>query len=125
MASQKKFGLGPVALTTTYTTNIMNPGTTTGGVASTSAPYDKLLITIYHIRVVNKASASTFRLYKGATGANAPGTEIAYNVAVAAGSYVDLYFGTGIPFTTTDFLVGGAADATTLTLYAEGEIGVA
>jgi hypothetical protein len=124
---RQKYVLGPVALTTTYTTNLMNPGTTTGGVASTSAPYDKLEIILYHIRVINKDSvARTFRLYKGATGANAAGTELApVDKSVPANDFVDLYYPSGLRFTTSDFLVGGAATVTTLVLTAEGEIGVA
>lgn len=126
MASQKKFRLGPVALSSTYTTNICNPGTTTGGVASSSAPYDKLKITLYHIKVANKGAAqATFRLWVGATGANAAGTEIAYDEPVAVGAEVNLYFPSGLEFTTSDFLVGGASAATTLTLTGTGEIGVA
>lgn len=121
----KPFRFGPVALTTTYTTNILNPGTTTGGVASTSAPYDKLRILLKHIRVVNKTgSAATFRLWVGATGANAAGTEvIGYDLSVAANSYFDWYG--MLPLDTTDFLVGGAGTATALTIEGEGEITLA
>lgn len=125
MPQNKLFRLGPVALTTTYTTNILNPGTTTGGVASTSAPYDKLRILLKHVRITNKTgSAATFRLWIGATGANAAGTEfLGYDLSVAANSYIDWYG--MVPIDTTDFLVGGAGTATALTLEAEGEIGLA
>jgi len=121
----KIFRLGPVALSNTLTTNILNPGTTTGGVASTSAPYDKLRIVLRHIRIVNKtAGAVTFSLYLGATGANAAGTEvIGTGYSVAANSAFDWYG--MLPFDTTDFLVGGASAATSLTIEAEGEIGLA
>jgi hypothetical protein len=137
MASNKRFTFGPVALTTTTTTNILNPGTTTGGVASTAAPNDKLQITLTHVRVVNKTgTAAFFALWKGATGANAAGTEViaggaatagalnaSTGVSVPANSYVDWYG--NLIFTTSDFLVGGAGTATALTLEGEGEIGVA
>ena len=125
MAQNKFFRFGPVALTTTYTTNILNPGTTTGGVASTSAPYDKLRITLKHIRIVNKTGlAATFRLWIGATGANAAGTEvIGYDYSVAANSGFDWYG--MLPMDTTDFLVGGAGTGTALTIQGEGEIGLA
>lgn len=118
------FRFGPVALSNTLTTNILNPGTTTGGVASTSAPYDKLYILVKHIRIVNKtAGAVTFSLYIGATGGNAAGTEfIGTAQSVAANSAYDWY-GT-VRLGTADFLVGGASAATSLTIQGEGEIGV-
>jgi hypothetical protein len=125
MAQNKLFRFGPLALTNTLTTNILNPGTTTGGVASTSAPYDKLRITLTHIRIVNKtAGAVTFTLYIGATGANAAGSEfIGTAQSVAANSAYD-WFGR-VVLDTADFLVGGASANTSLTIQGEGEIGVA
>lgn len=118
------FRFGPVALSNTLTTNILNPGTTTGGVASTSAPFDKLYIILTHVRIVNKTgSAATFTLYLGATGANAAGTEfIGTALSVAANQAYD-WFGR-VRLSTADFLVGGASAATTLTIQGEGEIGV-
>jgi hypothetical protein len=126
MPANKIFRFGPLALTNTYTTNILNPGTTTGGVNSTSAPYDKLRIILRHIRIVNKTvGAVTFRLYIGATGANAAGTEfLGYDRSIAANSAEDFY-GMAVPFDTTDFLVGGAGAATSLTIEGDGEIGLA
>lgn len=137
MAANKKFSLGPIALTTTTTTNLMNPGTTTGGTNSTAAPYDKTQVTITHIRVANTTAGSIFvALWKGATGTNASGKEYAFagtatagaldsgkGVSVPANSYVD-YYTPGDLFTTSDFLVGGAS-ASGLTIKAEGEIGIA
>lgn len=127
--SNTRFQFGPVALTTTLTTNIFNPGTTTGGVACTSAPFDKLYVVLNHLRVVNKTgTAATVSLWIGATGANAAGTEFAWN-----GSYVSAQ-GSGVQnwldwygnrrLGTADFLVGGSATATALTVNGEGEIGV-
>ena len=67
--------VGPVALTTTLTTNILNPNVTSlaGPVGFTLAqPY----IILKHIRIVNKTgSAATFSLWLGATGGNAAGTK--------------------------------------------------
>lgn len=125
MPANKPFRFGPVAMSNTLTTNILNPGTTTGGVASTSAPYDKLFILLRHIRIVNKtAGAVTFSLWLGATGSNTAGTEfIGTGVSVAANSYFDWYGGCRLD--TTDFLVGGASAATSLSIQGEGEIGVA
>ena len=118
----KKFRLGPVALTTTLTTNILNPPTASGGVnAGSSAQY----ILLKHIRIINKtASAATFSLWLGATNANAAGTEvIGQGVSIPANSYFDWYG--EIRIDSSDFLVGGAGTGSALTLQAEGEIGVA
>jgi len=125
MAQNKLFRFGPVIMSATLTTNILNPGTTTGGVASTAAPYDKLQITLTHIRIVNKtAGAVTFSLWIGATGANGAGTEfIGIGQSVAANSAYD-WNGRCILYT-ADFLVGGASAGTSLTIQGEGEIGVA
>ena len=122
MASNKIFRFGPIALTNTLTTNLLNPATATGGTnAGSSANY----IVLRHIRIVNKtAGAVTFTLYLGATGANAAGTEIigtAYSVA--ANSAFDWYG--QLRLDSTDFLVGGASANTSLTIDGEGEIGVA
>lgn len=121
MAANKIFNFGPVALTTTLTTNILNPPTATGGVgAGSSANY----IVVRHIRIVNKTgSAATFSLWRGATGANTAGTEVVGTaLSIAANSAFDWY---GIMrFDTADFLVGGAGTTTALTIQGEGEIGV-
>ena len=122
MAQNKLFRLGPIALTTTLTTNICNPPTATGGVnGGSSAQY----ITLKHIRIVNKTgSAATFSLWLGATGANAAGTEVVgIGQSVAANSSYDWYGMLRID--AADFLVGGAGTATALTITGEGEIGVA
>lgn len=122
MASNKTFRFGPVALTTTLTTNLLNPPTASGGVnAGSSSQY----IILKHVRITNKtASAATFSLWLGATGANAAGTEvIGSGKSVPANDSVDWY---GVlRLDAADFLVGGAGTATALTITGEGEIGVA
>lgn len=125
MASNKMIRIGPVALTTTLTTNILNPQTLTGGVSAGGTSNAATYLILRHIRVVNKtASAATFSLWIGATGANAAGTEfIGIAQSVAANSYVDWYG--MVRLDTADFLVGGAGTATALTLSGEGEIGIA
>lgn len=125
MAANKPFRFGPVAMSATLTTNILNPGTTTGGVASTAAPYDKLFLLLRHIRIVNKtAGAVTASLWIGATGGNAAGTEFAFQAtSVPANSYVE-WFGL-LRLDTADFLVGGAGAGTSLSIEGEGELGVA
>lgn len=119
--ANKKFRFGPVALTTTLTTNLLNPPTATGGVnAGSSAQF----IILHHIRIVNKTtSAATFSLWLGATGANAAGTEvIGISTPVAANSSFD-YYGL-FRLDAVDFLVGGSGTAAALTISGEGEIGV-
>lgn len=118
----KPFRVGPVALTTTLTTNILNPATITGGVNGGSG---NLYLLITHIRIVNKTgSAATASFWIGATGANAAGTEfLGIGLSVAANSPYDWYG--RLRLDTSDFLVGGAGTATALSFEAEGEIGVA
>ena len=121
MPTNKVFNFGPIALTTTLTTNLLNPPTATGGVnGGSSAQY----IVLRHIRVVNKTgSAATFSLWRGATGGNVAGTEVVGQaLSVAANSFFDWY---GIMrFDSADFLVGGSGTATALSIQGEGEIGV-
>lgn len=124
MASNKAIRIGPVALTTTLTTNIFNPPTLTGGTNGPANTTNTYYI-LRHIRIVNKTGSSvTFSLYIGATGGNVAGTEfMGLGSAVAANSYVD-YYG-ALRLDTSDYMVGGAGTATALTIEAEGEIGVA
>ena len=121
MAANKVFNFGPIALTTTLGTNLLNPPTATGGTnGGSSAQY----IILRHIRIVNKTgSAATFSLWRGATGANAAGTEVVGQaLSVAANSAFDWY---GIlRLDAADFLVGGSGTATALSINGEGEIGV-
>jgi len=124
MAANKTFNFGPVALTATLTTNILNCNVTSlaGPVGFTQS---QAYIILRHIRIVNKtAGAVTFSLWKGATAGNAAGTEvIGTGQSVAANSSYDWY---GLMrFDAADFLVGGASAATSLSIQGEGEIGVA
>lgn len=123
MAANKLFRFGPVALTATPTTNILNPNITSvaGPVGFTmTQPY----IILRHIRILNKTgTAGNFSLWLGATGANAAGTEIIGTAQnVPANSAYD-WFGQ-LRLDAADFLVGGANAITTLTINGEGEIGV-
>jgi hypothetical protein len=111
---------GPVALSSTYTTNILNVGTYTGGtgvVAGAVSPY----LVVRHIHVTNKATTATFRLYLGLTAANTAGTELIYDQSIPTGTSWDWYG--AFVMVNADFLVGGASAATTLTLTAFGEVG--
>ena len=99
---------GPTALTTVYTTNVYQGG---GGSAL-------IFDVVRHVHVANKLAADTFRLYLGATGANAAGTELFFDFPVGAKLTYD--YGCAMKMTNADFLVGGAA--TTLTLVIELEM---
>jgi hypothetical protein len=123
MAANKIVRFGPVALTATLTTNILNPPTLTGGVGIPGTTTNTYFV-LRHIRIVNKTStAATFSLYIGATGGNVAGTEfMGIASSVPANSAVDWYG--YMPMDIADFLVGGASALTTLTLQGEGEIGV-
>lgn len=99
---------GPLALTTTLTTNVYNN--------SSALIYDVLK----HIHIANKTgSAATFSLWLGETGANAAGTELFTAVSIEANDYFDWYG--NLKLLSTDFLVGGAGTATALTIMGMGE----
>jgi hypothetical protein len=123
MAQNRKWRFGPVALSSTLTTNILN-----GNVTSLAGPVGFTLtqpyILVEHLRAVNKtASPVTVSLWIGATGANAAGTEFAWQATViAANSFLDWYG--RIRLDAADFLVGGAGTATAASIEGEGEIGV-
>lgn len=114
--------VGPVALTNTYTTNILNPAAAGSGVGYTpTASY----IILKHISIVNKtAGAVTFRLFKDTTGGNTAGKElIGYDRSVAANDTYNWYG--MLRLDAADFLVGGASANTSLSFEAEGEVGLA
>ena len=119
----KPIRLGPVALTTTLTTNIFNVPTTTGG---TGLGTPSLYILIKHLRIVNKTvSAATASLWIGATAGNVAGTEvIVQGTSIAANSYLDAYF-PNLRMDVADFMVGGAGTTLALTLQGEAEMGIA
>lgn len=123
MAQNKILRFGPVAMSATLTTNIINPPTLTGG-AGLAGTNTNTYVILRHIRIVNKtAGAVTFSLWLGATGANTAGTEVVGTAqSIAANSAYD-YYGL-LRLDVADFLVGGASAGTSLTLTAEGEIGI-
>jgi hypothetical protein len=98
----------PAALTTTLTTNFYNPGSNTYAI-------------IRQIHVVNKTSgAVSFTFYVGASGGNSAGTEFFYQQSVAADSVYDWYG--ALKMTSSQYLVGGASAATSLTACVMGEL---
>lgn len=126
MASNKVVDLGPVALTTTLTTNIFSPPTLTGGTNAPPVSTNTYYI-IRHIRIVNKTgSAATFSLFKDATGGNTAGKEIIGTaLSVAANSAFDWYGLLRLSSDETDkFIVGGAGTTTALVIQCEAEMGI-
>ena len=125
MAANKLVRFGPVALTGTLTTNILNPGTVTGGVSAGGSAVASLYYVLRHIRITNKTNgAVTFSLWIGGTGGNVAGTEfLGTGLSIAANSAYDFYG--AVRLDTADFLVGGASAGTSLTLECEGEVGIA
>lgn len=121
MAQNRALRVGPVALTNTLTTNILNPAAAGSGTGYTpTASY----ILLTHVHVTNKTgSAATFSLWIGLTGANTAGTEWFNAQTVPANASFDWYG--RVRLDAADFLVGGASAATTLTFEAEGEAGLA
>lgn len=121
MPANKIFRVGPVALTTTMTANILNPPTAAGGVnAGASAQY----IVLRHFTIINKTGAPvSFSLWLGATGANAAGTEVIGTGTVVAANSSFPWYGV-LRLDAADFLVGGASANTALVFQGEGEIGV-
>lgn len=98
--------IGPVALTTTLTTNVYNQ--------SSALIYDKLK----QISITNKtASAATVSLWLGATAANAAGTEVINGESIPPHTSRSWPFA-NLRIASTDFLVGGSDTATALTLTA-------
>ena len=122
MAQTKLERFGPIALTATLTTNILNPADAGAGHVgyTPTASY----IILRHIRIINKtASAATFSLWIGATGGNAAGTEfMGIAKTVPANDYIDWYG--NVRLDAADFLVGGASALTTLTIHGEMEVGL-
>jgi hypothetical protein len=122
------FRFGPVALTTTLTTNLLNP-TVTSFAGLTGVSVTNLYLIIYHFRVVNKTgSVATVSLWIGGTGGNVAGTEFDWSgtsvSAQGSGSQNWLDWYGKVKLIPSDYLVGGAGTATALTLSGEGEIGI-
>ena len=113
---------GPVALTTTLTTNVVAPAAAGASAVGYTATASYLVLR--HIHIANKTGvAATFTLYKGTTGANGAGTELWLGKSVAANDAFDWY-GLMRLEGAAGFIVGGSNTATALTFEAEGEVGL-
>lgn len=103
--------------------NLLNPTITTlTGPVGFSATQPYLIIT--HVRVTNNDNGAghTVKLFKGATGGSAAGTEIfwAGGAAIAASSWLD-WFGK-VRLDSADFLTGIADVASKVTIEFDAEI---
>ncbi len=110
MANTKRRIAGPAYIATSAT-NIYTP------------PASTIITYIYQIHVANKtASAAVFTLYIGATGGSAGGTEVSgASHSVAAAAEYDMYFPSGLPLKSTDFLSGIAGTGSALVITVVGE----
>lgn len=120
--ADKQFRFGPVAMSSTLTTNILKGPVQAA--AGTGVAAQDIYMIIRHVRIVNKtAGAVTFSLYLGLTGANTAGTEVVGTaLSVAANSAYDWYG--NMRMDAADYLVGGASAATSLTIQGEGVMAV-
>jgi hypothetical protein len=106
---------GPTAMSATLTTNLVSTGAFSGGPLGVFG-YD----IVKHVHVANKtAGLVTFSLWIGVTAGNAAGTEWFNAQSVGANAVYDWYG--NLKLISTDFLVGGASAATSLTIVIEGE----
>lgn len=122
MASNRIDRVGPLALTTTLTTNIFNCNVT-----SLAGPINFTLtqpvVYIRFVRIVNKtATPATFSFWLGASGANAAGTEVIGQGFSVPGNFT-FQTSQNMRMNSTDFLVGGAGTTLSLTLELEIEVG--
>ena len=123
MPANKIIRIGPVFLSTTLTTNIVNCNITSlaGPIGYTQTqPY----LVIRHFKIINRTgTAATFSLWLGATGANTAGTEVlGSGTSIPANLAYDSY--DLLRLDAADFLVGGSGTASALVFMAEAEIGL-
>jgi hypothetical protein len=123
MAQNKVQTFGPVALTTTLTTNIVAPAA--AGALAVGYTATATYIILKHIRIVNKTAGTiTVSFWLGATGANTAGTEvIGQALSIAANQPYDWYGYMRLEGA-NGFLVGGCNTATAASFEAEGEVGL-
>lgn len=121
MGQNKQVRFGPATLANAAA-NILNPGTTTGGVGA-GTPQNTYHL-MKHIRVVNRtAAAVAVSLFIGATGASAAGSEFLWSATpVPANSFLEAYMAT--PLEVADFLTGFAGAAASLTIEIDYEVGI-
>jgi hypothetical protein len=117
--------IGPVALTTTMTTNIYNPPTLTGGVGAALDTNTVAFISEIHLMDKGGTAGSTVNLFLGLTGANTAGTEIGGKaIPITVNQDNVLRFNPPLRVRVTDFLVGGCNNATEVTFLGLGVLQV-
>ncbi len=121
MADLKAFRFGPLALTSTLTTNLLSPTAFGGG---TNAGTPAQFIELHHLSILNKSSTDrTLSLWLGGSAGNVAGTEvIASGMTIPAQSKHDWYG--NIKIDSGQYLVGGASANTALTIMGEGVVGL-
>jgi hypothetical protein len=120
MSQNRILNVEPIAITTSVA-NLLNCDVTSLS-GPTGLTLTQPFMILRHVRLINTtAAAITVKLWKGATGASAAGSEWGANAySIAANSYVDWYG--QARFDSGDYLTGqGSADG--VTMNAEGEIG--
>jgi hypothetical protein len=123
MAANRIVRVGPIALTATTTTNILN-GAVTSMAGSVGITYAQPVIWIKRMHVANiTAGVGSFSMWIGGTGGNVAGSQWFAAQTVAANSAYDWTSGPGMQLLSTDFLVGAANALSTLTVEFELEIG--
>ena len=120
--ADKPFRFGPVALTTTTTTNILKgPIQAAAGV---NVAAQDIYMVIRHISIVNKtAVAVTFSLWMDATGGNSAGKEVIGSLQSIPAYSTFPWYGM-LRMDAADYLVGGASANTSLTIEGEGTMTV-
>lgn len=126
MAANKIVRFGPILLTSTLTTNILNPPTLTGGVTAGTSNVATYFL-LKHVRITaTVGGGAVYRFWMGATGGNVAGTEVIGNPGTLGGNAsVDIFFSPALRMDTADFLVGGTTSPSTATMTIDGEIGIA
>ena len=121
MADLKPFRFGPIALTSTLTTDLLSPTAASGGTNAGSAAQ---FIELHHLSVLNKDSSTrSFSLWLGGSAGNVAGTEvIGSGMPIAAGQSHEWYG--QIKIDSGQYLVGGASANSALTIMGEGVVGL-
>lgn len=107
MGTNKRLA-GPAAMAASPT-NIFN------------GPRSEIITTVRHVHILNKTGAPvTFSIFLGTTGASAAGTEVMGSGTVVAANKPYDWYG-ALDMLSTDYLVGLASAAASLTITVEGD----
>jgi hypothetical protein len=135
MASNKIMRSGPTLLTTTTTTNLLNPGTTTGGTGIANLN-TYVIISVVRLGCILTTGSAACAAWIGTTGVNTtatawagmPGQASAGALTAGSGLVLaaqqSIYIPCYLVLETADFFVGGAGTTTAITIDFEYEIGL-